>query len=225
MIAQARIAGISQLFRQRFPQGTPVNVLPAPDNHIAQAVTMAGMRVVYRPASQWPNGQMIDRLSREKPSLSLVGANEIRQHDMVRDYLVAGLRSAGHKVIIEVTMDATLTNARADADLIARAPKYPGAADQTFYEVKTGRYADIRPNQGYVYSLALVGGHVTSRHSQLAEVGLPTAVPLPAMDFIFVDAPEPDRPLRFALVLALEVDQMKSIAAIMAYVAAARSAP
>ncbi|MBR0666318.1 hypothetical protein GXW71_18295 [Roseomonas hellenica] len=227
MILTTGIAEISRMFRQRFLPGTTVHVLPGNSDRIAQAARMAGMNIAFRAASLWPFPDLIDGLSRRgTPGVELVGRDEIAQHNAVRDFLVTGIRSApGGAAIIEVPLRATMSALRADADIVARSPRLPGAAGQVFFEVKTGRFSEIRPNQGYVYSLALIGQHVRSEHPGLQTVGLVPGAPLPPMDFILAHTDPRDRDIRFALILASQVAREQSLAQIMAHVEAVRSAP
>ncbi len=218
-------AAASHALRARFTPGTLVHVLPTQGNRMAAAARQAGLTVAFRPASFWPYASLIERLSRKaNPFLIEAGWDEVARHNAVREDLVRGIRATpGGAAIIEVNLKSTVTPQRADADIVARAPKRPLASAQVFFEIKTGASAEIRLNQQYVYALTLIGGHVISTHPQLSLVGLTAALPLPPMDFIFVDVQPPDWKYQFAMVLASEVNQAASITQVTAYVAAAET--
>ena len=112
---------------------------------------------------------------------------------------------------------------RADADIVARAPRRITEASHCFFEIKTGTYSDVRWNQQYVYALALVGGHVSSASGKVLGVGLTPLVPLPAMDFLLVAADPPDFAAQFFLVKASEVNGVETLALVMARIAALES--
>ena len=227
MITPLRMAQLAQLFQRSFPRRTIVNVLPTPANHLALAAGMAGMDVKVLVAAEWPFPELISRFPRHgamKPLL--VGQAETAQHNMIRDRLADQLNAApGGAAIIEVAMSATLSQVRADADIVCRAPKLRGSAKQVFFEVKTGRFSEIRPNQRYIYALALLGGHVTSNNQRLPKVGLRPGVPMPAMDFMLVTADPPDYLPAFALLRASQVDRAATLAMIMGEIAMLENAP
>jgi hypothetical protein len=163
---------------------------------------------------QWPWGFLL-------PGIELVGQDEIDRHDRLRDHLADGINAApgGGAAVTEISLTAAGSRIRADADIIAKAPR-SSEASHTLFEVKTGPYADIRWNQQYVYALALVGGHVSSASAKLAKVGLAPLTQLPAMDFLLVAADPPDFKAQFYLIRASEVNGAATLALVMARIAA-----
>ena len=154
-------AGMSRMFQQRFAPGTTVNVPMGMD---ATAAKMAGLRVVYQPAGLWPYPGLLNLPSMARPA----AWEDIQWHNHIRDLFADSVRAAPNgQAIVEVTMTAK-SGARADADIVARGPRgMPGVTPQAFFEIKTGKSSEIRPNQQYVYALAITGGHVMSWHPQL----------------------------------------------------------
>lgn len=224
MVSAERMLHLSQGLRARFQAGTRVNVLPRHPNHMADAARMAGLAVTFRPAALWPCPGLIHRLSQDGlPGVQTIGKNEIARHNAVRDYIANGLRTAPNgAAIIEVRLVAEGSQIRADADIVSRGARAPGAAQQAFFEIKTGTYSEIRPNQQYVYALTLVGGHVTSYHPGLPTVGLPVGASLPAMDFVLMDVLD-DGTIEPALILASQVDRTSTLEQLMAFVAVLES--
>lgn len=221
MSSSAHVLHLSHAFRSRFKAGTTVFVLPKYPSTIAEAARIAGMDVSFRPASKWPFPDLMDHLSRNGiPDFAKVGWEEIARHNAARDHIADGLRAVpGGAAIIEVRLIANASSMRADADIVSNGARVPGAAQQAFFEVKTGTYSEIRINQQYVYALTLVGGHVTSSHPQLALVGLSPNVPLPPMDFVLIDV-LPSGAIEPALILASQVDRVKTLELVMGSIAA-----
>lgn len=228
MVSRVNMSRASQQLRTRFPPGTEVNVVPTAGSYAAEVVTMAGMRVRYLEIPKWPFPELILKFSQISGDMRplFVSKAAIDYHDEIVNYVYRGIASRpGGAAIKEVTLNATVSVARADADIIAKAPFRPGDSPQVLVEVKTGLSADVRGNQDYVYSLALIGGHVVSADPRLPQVGLTPAVPLPAMDFLLITNEGRNLPIIPYLVRASIVDRVKSIAALTAYLKALRSVP
>lgn len=228
MLAHGLVVNLGQHLRRAFPPGTPINVLPMQGNYVAQAVALAGLQVRFLEANKWPFPDLISRLARHSRLLESqpIVSSETEYHNKVVNYVLRGLLGRpGRTAIKEVTLNAVLSQARADADIVAQSPLRPEDTPQVVIEIKTGPASDIRANQGYVYALALVGEHVKNDDVRLPTIGLKPFVPLPAMDFLLMDNAGPGLPIIPAFVRASEIDKKASLAQVMATLAIVRGRP
>ncbi len=69
------------------------------------------------------------------------------------------------------------------ADLIVKPRGWPAPF---ILEVKTGNDPTFTPKQARVYPLAMIGGHVTSRKADVAQVGLVPGAPFPPLPVLAV---------------------------------------
>ena len=224
MITGEELSKLSRRFGALNRIGVTLGVSPWPGNPFAQAARAAGMGVTIKTAAEWPfPGLIRGGASIMKPEL--IGQEETARHDALRNMTADSINAVpGGAAVMEVPLTATLSKARAVADIIARAPvRLPGAAQQAVIEVKTGSFAEIKPNQRYIYGLALIGNHLVSEDSEVLKVGLSPDVPLPAMDFVFVGAHGPDWTIHYGLILASSVNRAASIAEVIARVVIAES--
>ena len=186
------------------------------------------MTVKILGAAEWPFPGLIAQLAGRGGRLGAtrVGQDEIDRQNQVRDHIANGINAVpGGAAITEIAMTATLSQLRADADIVARGPSRPRAAAQAFFEVKTGPFSEIRVNQRYVYALALVGDHVKSNSPKLPRVGLTPGQPMPAMDFLLMSADPPNYHIIPSLILASEVNKAASVELIMGTIAALERLP
>jgi len=98
-------------------------------------------------------------------------------HDVVRDYLVEGLRKAGHTVETEIGLVLpSVPPVAARIDILARDP------NGVLYglEVKTGNDPTFTPGQRVVYPHAIGGAGVMSFDPRIRNLGFTPGRPLPA---------------------------------------------
>ncbi len=76
-----------------------------------------------------------------------------------------------------------VTGDMAIADLIVKPRGWPAPF---ILEVKTGNDPTFTPKQARVYPLAMIGGHVTSRKADVAQVGLVPGAPFPPLPVLAV---------------------------------------
>ena len=114
-------------------------------------------------------------------------------HDVVRDYVVKALRSAGNAVETEVSLLLPgPPPIEARTDILARGPL------GTIYgvEVKTGENPTFTPNQQIVYPHAIGGAGVVSYDAKILNLGLVPGRSLPAFPINAVYARKGGDPLK-----------------------------